>query len=144
MYLDPVGRTDRGHGSHSGRPLTATDGKRVRVGDFYIGKLEVTNREYMRFVAAGGYRKREYWTEPMVRGGKPVSWEDGVATLVDRTGQPGPSTWSAGTFPTGEEEFPVGGVSYYEAAAYARFAGMQLPTSAHWGAAAMRNNREAL
>ena len=144
ITLDPVGQPTAGMARIHGGLLIATDGKRVRAGDFHIGRFEVTNREYMRFVAAGGYGKREYWTEPMVRGGKPVSWDDGVATLVDQTGQPGPSTWSAGTFPTGEADFPVGGLSYYEAAAYARFAGMQLPTAEHWRVAAFRNNREAL
>jgi len=142
MYLDTAGAL-AGMARIRGTWLTATDRDTIRVADFHIAKYEVTNREYMRFVAAGGYRGREYWTEPMVRDGKPVTWEAGVAALVDRTGQPGPSTWSGGTFPPGEEDFPVGGVSYYEAAAYARFAGMQLPTSEHWFAAVGRHNREA-
>ena len=38
----------------------------------------------------------------------------------------------------------MGGVSWYEAMAYARFAKMQLPTSTHWQRAATRANREAL
>ena len=59
----------------------------------------------------------------------PVSWEEGVAELRDRTGQPGPSTWSGGTFPSGQDESRRRG-QWYEAAAYARFAKMQLPTSA--------------
>src|SRR5207344_2694221 len=83
-------------------------------------------------------------TEPMERNGKPVSWEEGVAQLRDRTGEPGPSTWSGGTFQPGEEDFPVGGVSWYEAAAYARFAKRQLPTADHWFRAATRRNREVL
>jgi dienelactone hydrolase len=56
--------------------------------------------------------------------------------MTDRTGRPGPSTWEAGDFPAGEERLPVGGVSWYEAAAYARFAGKSLPTAAHWSHAA--------
>src|SRR5688572_30252941 len=143
MYLDPVGGPHAGMARIRG-PITDASGAQVRVPDYHIGKREVTNREYMQFVTAGGYRNREYWTEPMVRNGKPVSWEEGVAELRDRTGQPGPSTWSGGAFPTGQEDFPVGGVSWHEAAAYARFAKMQLPTFAHWSRAATRNNREVL
>jgi hypothetical protein len=56
--------------------------------------------------------------------------------LVDRTGRPGPATWRDGTFPPGEGDHPVGGVSWYEAAAYARFAGKSLPTVYHWVQAA--------
>jgi dienelactone hydrolase len=52
--------------------------------------------------------------------------------FVDRTRQPGPSTWQAGSYPDGDGDHPVGGVSWYEAAAYARFAGKRLPTYWHW------------
>jgi formylglycine-generating enzyme required for sulfatase activity len=113
--------------------------RRVRVADYYIGKTEVTNREYARFIAAGGYQKREYWTEPMVRDGKPVTWEAAMTEFHDRSGAPGPSTWNGGTYPPGQEDFPVGGVSYYEAAAYARFVGRRLPTLIHWRHAAAPN-----
>src|SRR3954454_21549039 len=54
----------------------------------------------------------------------------------DSTGQPGPSTWRSGTYPDGQADFPVGGVSWYEAAAYAAFAGKSLPTVYHWHRAA--------
>ena len=43
--------------------------------------------------------------------------------MTDRTGRPGPATWEAGDFPRGSGDFPVGGLSWYEAAAYAEFSG---------------------
>jgi dienelactone hydrolase len=117
-------------------------GVTLRFADYHIGRNEVTNREYQRFVDAGGYVKREYWLEPFVKDGRALTWEQGMAALHDRTGMPGPSTWSGGHYPAGQENYPVGGVSYYEAAAYARFAGVRLPTSAHWLRAALRSDRE--
>lgn len=119
----------------------ATDS--ITLADYYIGKREVTNLEYKRFVDAGGYSKREFWTEPFVRDGRALSWEDAMAAFRDRTGIPGPSTWSGGTYPPGQADYPVGGVSWYEAAAYARFAGKALPTSLHWLRSALRHHREA-
>src|SRR5207247_9120466 len=50
----------------------------------------------------------------------------------DATGRRGPSTWALGTYAEGQEDYPVGGVSWYEAAAYAEFAGKSLPTIYHW------------
>jgi dienelactone hydrolase len=55
-----------------------------------------------------------------------------MAVLTDRTGRPGPATWEVSDYPAGQADFPVGGVSWYEAKAYARFAGKQLPTIYHW------------
>ena len=144
LHLDPVGSPTAGMARIRGFTVQGPNGDLRVYKDYHIGKREVTNREYKRFVDAGGYRDRQYWTEPMERDGKAVHWEDGVARLLDRTGQPGPSTWSRGTFPSGEDEFPVGGLSWYEASAYARFAKMQLPTVPHWRRAASRNSREVL
>jgi dienelactone hydrolase len=96
----------------------------------------VTNRLFKQFVDQGGYQKREYWKTPFVRDGKPVSWDDAMAVFRDTTGRPGPSTWEGGTFPTGKDDFPVSGVSWFEAAAYAQFAGRSLPTISHWYLAA--------
>jgi dienelactone hydrolase len=56
--------------------------------------------------------------------------------FVDQTGRPGPATWEHGGFPKGQEDYPVGGVSWYEAAAYAEWAGKRLPTVYHWSLAA--------
>jgi cephalosporin-C deacetylase-like acetyl esterase len=55
-----------------------------------------------------------------------------MAEFLDQTGRPGPSTWEAGEYKNGHEEYPVSGVSWHEAAAYAEFAGKSLPTVDHW------------
>ena len=61
-----------------------------------------------------------------------LSWEEAMKQFLDQTGKPGPSTWRSGSYPAGEDDYPVRGVSWYEAAAYAEFAGKSLPTVAHW------------
>ena len=104
--------------------------------EFYMDRYEVTNREFQQFVDAGGYRDRRYWKEAFVKDGRTLSWEEAMRLLVDATAQPGPATWEAGRFPAGKSDLPVTGVSWYEAAAYAEFAGKSLPTVSHWYAAA--------
>jgi DNA-binding SARP family transcriptional activator/dienelactone hydrolase len=103
----------------------------VRFSDFLMGRFEVTNAEFKRFVDAGGYRRRELWP-PIVVGSDTLAWPEAMMRFIDRTGRPGPSTWEAGDYPAGEGEFPVSGVSWYEATAYARFTGRELPTANHW------------
>ena len=106
-----------------------------RLEDFFIGRYEVTNKQFKEFVDDGGYRNKDYWKHKFVKGGKELGWEDAMRELVDQTGLPGPSTWIAGDHPEGQEDHPVSGVSWYEAAAYAEYEGMSLPTSAHWNVA---------
>ena len=72
-----------------------------------------------------------------MREGKPVQWDDAMRLLVDRTGRPGPATWEAGAPLAGQEDLPVSGVSWYEAAAYAKFAGKVLPSLYEWSTAAV-------
>ena len=108
----------------------------VATGAFWIDRFEVTNRAFKAFVDAGGYTNRTLWTEVFERDGKAVPWDAAMASFVDRTGRPAPATWEYGSYPNGEGDHPVTGVSWYEAAAYARFAGKTLPTAAHWRAAA--------
>jgi eukaryotic-like serine/threonine-protein kinase len=99
---------------------------------FYIDRFEVTNRQYQEFVDQGGYRKREYWKEKFLRDGRELSWQEAIGLFSDTTGRRGPSTWAAGSYPTGQADYPVGGVSWYEASAYAEFAGKSLPVIAQW------------
>jgi hypothetical protein len=108
----------------------------VRLADFFMDRFEVTNREFKKFVDAGGYRRRDYWTEPFVKDGRSVSWDEAMADFRDATGRPGPSTWELGTYAEGQEDYPVHGVSWHEAAAFARYAGKMLPTVHHWRSAA--------
>jgi eukaryotic-like serine/threonine-protein kinase len=103
---------------------------------YFIDRHEVTNRQFKQFVDQGGYQKREYWKSPFVKDGKPVSWHEAMVAFRDATGRPGPSTWEGGNYPAGRDEFPVTGVSWYEAAAYAAFTGKSLPTLSHWYLAA--------
>ena len=119
----------------SGVALTLTGfdfNKRVPVPAFLINRYEVTNAQFKAFVDAGGYEKREYWTEPFIKDGHSIDWASAMTLFRDRTGRLGPATWQAGTHTEGQEEFPVSGVSWYEAAAYARFRGKNLPTIYHW------------
>jgi len=100
--------------------------------EFFIGRFEVTNSEYQEFVDAGGYRRKDLWEHDIVDGDAKLSFEDAMARFVDKTGRPGPSTWEAGTFPAGTGDIPVTGLSWFEAAAYARFRKRRLPTIHHW------------
>jgi len=104
----------------------------VTVPDYWIDRHEVTNREFKRFVDDGGYRRQELWREPFVRDGVTLSFAEAMKIFRDSTGQPGPATWELGSFVAGQEDYPVGGVSWYEAAAYAHWAGKSLPTIYHW------------
>ncbi len=107
----------------------------VNYPDFFIDIYEVTNRRFKEFVEAGGYRKQEYWKEPFVKEGVTLSWEDAIKQFVDQTSRPGPATWQAEEYPAGQGDYPVSGVSWYEAAAYAVWAGKSLPTAGHWAVA---------
>ncbi len=102
---------------------------------FYVDRHEVTNRQFKEFVDGGGYRNREYWTHEFVEDGTVLSWEQAMARFVDQTERPGPATWQAGSYPEEQADYPVSGVSWYEATAYAEFAGKTVPTRHHWGLA---------
>jgi eukaryotic-like serine/threonine-protein kinase len=112
------------------------EGKTIPLPWFWIDRLEVTNRQFKAFVDAGGYRRRELWKELPIEKGRALTWEEAVSRFVDTTHRPGPSTWELSNYPTGQDDFPVSGVSWYEAAAYANFAGKSLPTAYQWRFAA--------
>ncbi|HSA95701.1 MAG TPA: protein kinase [Acidobacteriota bacterium] len=116
----------------------------VEMADFLVDEFEVTNREFQEFVDKGGYADRRYWLNPFVKDGRTLTWEEGTAFFKDGTGRPGPSTWELGRFPEGRGDHPVGGISWFEAAAYAEFRGKSLPTVYHWVIAAGEGNASAI
>jgi tRNA A-37 threonylcarbamoyl transferase component Bud32 len=141
FFLDKVGAADSDMvhvpGGTFGSFLVGLEGvKPLALSDYLMDRHEVTNRQYKTFVDAGGYTKREYWPAEFVTNGKPISWDSAIHRFKDKTGRPGPATWEAGDYPSGQADFPVGGVSWYEASAYAKFAGKSLPTIFHWARAA--------
>jgi gamma-glutamyl hercynylcysteine S-oxide synthase len=123
-----VGTDDRGAAYDNERPR-----HRVDLAPFYIDVDPVTNGDYLVFISAGGYETREFWSEAGwrwvdqrgVRAPKYWEWREGTwwTRTMDRTGPVDPS-------------HPVCHVCWYEAEAYARFAGKRLPTEIEWEVAA--------
>ncbi len=130
--LDPTGTRPLGMVWVPGGPVERPEFGGVTLEPYWIDRFEVSNRQFKEFVDAGGYRDRQHWTEPMVDRGRELTWEEATARLHDTTGRPGPATWELGAFAEGREDYPVGGVSWYEAAAYCSWAGKTLPTIFHW------------
>jgi iron(II)-dependent oxidoreductase len=95
----------------------------IRVGALFLDRFAVTNAQYQHFVDAGGYQQMAIWD--------PHIWP-AVLDFVDSTGRPGPRFWVNGRYLPGQEHLPVVGVSWYEAAAYARWVGKRLPSEAEW------------
>lgn len=110
---------------------------------FWIDRNEVTNAEYLAFIEAGGYDEPALWPEQVDVDGATLDRDQLMQLLVDATGMQGPSTWALGIFPEGEADHPVEGVSWYEAAAYAEWAGKSLPTAFHWSRAAGQGGSQA-
>jgi len=102
-------------------------GRLVHVAPLLLDRYAVTNADYQKFVDAGGYQEMPLWA--------PEIWP-GVLQFVDRTRHPGPRDWTQGAHHPDLADHPVVGVSWYEAAAYARWVGKRLPTDAEWVKAA--------
>ncbi|MFO0962175.1 MAG: protein kinase [Phycisphaerales bacterium] len=102
------------------------------IARFLMDRHPVTNAQFRRFVEDGGYARAEFWPGPFISEGRELAREEAMARFVDSVGQPGPAGWIMGEPPPGEWEHPVSGVSWHEAAAYAAWAGKQLPTVFHW------------
>jgi formylglycine-generating enzyme required for sulfatase activity len=90
---------------------------RVHVDSFYLGKYEVTNAQWKKFVDAN-----PEWRKDQIK----REYHNG-AYLQD---------WKGNTPPPGKENYPVVWVSWYAAVAYGKWAGVRLPTEAEWKYAA--------
>ena len=101
------------------------------IAEHQIGSRLINNGEYLEFIRDAGYTNPKLWHS------------DGWA-IINREGWNRPLYWAEGL----EAEFTLGGkreldlhspvthVSYYEAFAYAKWAGARLPTEAEWELAA--------
>lgn len=108
------------------------DGRRqspvAEIGPFFIDRHAVTNAAFQEFVDRDGYHQLELWA-PEVR--------DALENFVDRTNHPGPRGWREGRHEDRLADHPVVGLSWYEADAFARWAGKRLPRDAEWIKAAL-------
>ncbi len=111
--------------------------------DFFIDRYEVTNRQFKGFVDARGYEEAQYW-QSLIEVIGPDEWTTAVKQFVNQTGKAGPATWNEGTYPEGTQDYPVQGVSWHEAAAFASYAGKSLPTLYHWRIASGLNLRTCI
>jgi eukaryotic-like serine/threonine-protein kinase len=136
IVLDPSGSMPAGMVRVTAGEVDPTGYDQRTLDAFFIDQFEVTSAEFKKFVDAGGYRDPKYWKFPMVKDGHTLSFPEAMQLFRDKTDRPGPATWELGTFLNGEEQFPVNGVSWYEAAAFAEFSGKSLPTIYHWYRAA--------
>jgi formylglycine-generating enzyme required for sulfatase activity len=130
--------------SHTNIPIFVSGWSQIITGSdqheipaFAIAKYEVSNREFKAFVDAGGYDNPAYWEGLKFQDrGHALSWSEARKRFVDSTGRPGPAGWHVSTYDKDQGDMPVGGISWYEAVAYARFRGRMLPTIHHWARAA--------
>jgi len=136
VALDPIGSLPPGMVHVPRGSVDLAGNPDVKLDDFFIDKFEVTNREFKKFVDAGGYRDPKYWKISMVKDGKILAFQEAIPQFRDQTDRSAPSTWEFGSYPQGQDDYPVSGVSWYEAAAYAQFVGKSLPTVFHWYRAA--------
>jgi ergothioneine biosynthesis protein EgtB len=106
---------------------------RVWLDPFRLATRPVTCGEFAEFIAAGGYREPEFWLSEGWAIVQQHGWE---APLYWRAAEDG---WHVFTL-SGEKCLdpaePVVHVSFYEADAYAKWAGKRLPTEAEWEVAA--------
>ena len=109
----------------------------TRLPAFEITTNEITNADFQRFVDAGGYQTPDYWPELTQDPSFSGELKEATARFTDTSGRTGPATWAYGRLLRATEREPVRGISWYEARAYARFLGGDLPTLQQFGKAAL-------
>jgi ergothioneine biosynthesis protein EgtB len=108
----------------------------VLLRPFRIASRTVTNGEYRAFIADGGYRRPEFWLSDGWAKVQEEGWEAPLYWLKDDDGSAGDTVFTLSGVGPLDSHAPVEHVSFYEAAAYAAWAGARLPTEFEWEVAA--------
>ena len=109
---------------------------RVFLNDYYIDATPVTNGDYLQFIEDGGYQDFRFWLSDGWETVQKENWQAPLYWEKDEHGK-----WIKSDF-RGQKKIeeiinePVINVSYYEAWAFAQWAGKRLPTEAEWEKAA--------
>ena len=109
----------------------------VMLRPFRIAPCPVSNGEYLAFIEDGGYRRPEFWLSDGWNRVQDEGWDAPLYWLTDDDGRRSIFTL-AGAQPL-QAAAPVTHVSFFEAAAFAAWAGRRLPTEFEWEAAAPGN-----
>ena len=113
----------------------------VYLQPYQLASRLVRNGDWLEFIADGGYRTPTLW---MSDGWACVQANGWSAPLYWREGDGGWWQMGLGGLTSLDADEPVRHVSWYEADAFARWAGARLPTEAEWEAASRRNEIEEL
>jgi ergothioneine biosynthesis protein EgtB len=103
------------------------------VGAFRLATRPATNGEYLAFIAEGGYERPDLWLSDGWNARCREGWQ--APLYWEKAGDQWQGFTLAGLRPLEDAE-PVCHVSYYEADAFARWAGARLATEAEWETAA--------
>lgn len=106
---------------------------KVYLTPFEISKTLVTNGEYIEFIEDGGYERFEFWHDDA------LAWKDSISLKNPLYWQKKDGKWMQYTLAGLREIKPndiLAHISFYEAAAFANWKGMRLPTEFEWEVAA--------